>query len=211
MYQTSAKRQSLSLVILISGRGSNMQALIAAAQTQRWHERFNARITAVISNRPDAAGLAFAAAHGIATAVVNHTEFAERAAFDRALAERIEAYEPQLVLLAGFMRILSAEFTARFAGRFVNIHPSLLPSFPGLRTHEQALAAGVKVHGCTVHRVTAQLDHGPILGQAAVPVLPGDTAQSLGARVLAQEHVIYPQVVSDLLASYISGAEGTAS
>ena len=160
----------------------------------------SARVVAVISNRPNAAGLAFAAERGIATAVLDHTAFAPREAFDAALAELIDSFNPQLVLLAGFMRIMSAQFVARYAGRLINIHPSLLPAFPGLRTHEQALAAGVRIHGCTVHQVTAELDHGPILGQAAVPVLSGDTPASLGARVLAQEHVLYAQVIRGLLA-----------
>jgi phosphoribosylglycinamide formyltransferase-1 len=180
-----------NIVILISGRGSNMQAIVHTAEKEQWP----ARIAAVISNRPDAEGLAFAERHGISTKVVPSKEFPDRAAFDEALKTAIDAYQPDLVVLAGFMRILTAPFVDHYAGRLVNIHPSLLPSFTGLATHKQALDAGVKVHGATVHFVTAQLDHGPIVEQAVVPVLPGDTEQSLAARVLEQEHMIYPRAV----------------
>lgn len=175
----------MSVVILISGRGSNMQAILEAGIP----------VAAVISNRADAAGLAIAAGRGVATAVVDHRPFASRDAFDAALAEAIERYAPRLVALAGFMRILTPGFVARFEGRIMNIHPSLLPQFPGLDTHARALAAGAKRHGCTVHFVTAELDHGPIIAQAAVPVLLGDTEQSLAARVLAQEHLLYPRAI----------------
>jgi phosphoribosylglycinamide formyltransferase-1 len=175
----------MSVVILISGRGSNMQAILEAGIP----------VAAVISNRADAAGLAIAAQHGVATAVVDHRPFASRDAFDAALASEIDRHAPQLVALAGFMRILTPGFVARFEGRIMNIHPSLLPQFPGLDTHARALAAGAKRHGCTVHFVTAELDHGPIIAQASVPVLPGDTEQSLGARVLAQEHLLYPRAI----------------
>lgn len=175
----------MSVVILISGRGSNMQAILEAGIP----------VAAVISNRADAAGLAIAAGRGVATAVVDHRPFASRDAFDAALAQAIERYAPRLVALAGFMRILTPGFVARFEGRIMNIHPSLLPQFPGLDTHARALAAGAKRHGCTVHFVTAELDHGPIIAQAAVPVLPGDTEQSLAARVLAQEHLLYPRAI----------------
>ena len=171
------------LVILISGRGSNMQALIDAGLP----------VAAVISNRADAPGLGAAAARGIATAVVEHRRFASRAAFEAALAGRIDEFRPRLVALAGFMRVLAPPFVQRFQGRLLNIHPSLLPAFPGLGTHERALAAGVKVHGCTVHFVTAELDSGPIVIQAAVAVRADDSAASLAARVLEQEHVIYPR------------------
>lgn len=173
-------------VILISGRGSNMEALLAAG--------LPGQCAAVISNRPAAAGLAAAAARGIATAVVDHRAYPMREAFDAALAEEIERHAPQLVLLAGFMRILTAGFVAHFAGRLLNIHPSLLPSFPGVDTHAQALAAGVRIHGCSVHFVTSALDGGPIAAQAAVPVLAGDDEESLALRVLAAEHRLYPQV-----------------
>lgn len=176
-----------SIVILISGRGSNMQALLEARLP-------DCRI-AVISNRPDAAGLAYARERGVATAVVDHRDFAERADFDVALAEAIDTHRPDLVVLAGFMRVLGDAFVRRFAGRMINIHPSLLPAFPGLRTHAQALAAGVKLHGCTVHFVTPSLDSGPIVIQAAVAVHPADTAEALAARVLEQEHVIYPRAL----------------
>ena len=171
------------MVVLISGRGSNMQAIVEAGLP----------VAAVISNRADAAGLAYAAGRGIATAIVAHRDYAAREAFDAALAQAIDAYHPDLVVLAGFMRILTEGFVRHYEGRLLNIHPSLLPAFPGLDTHARALAAGVKLHGCSVHFVTAELDQGPIVIQAAVPVLPGDDETSLAARVLAQEHRIYPQ------------------
>ncbi|MEW6294419.1 MAG: phosphoribosylglycinamide formyltransferase [Pseudomonadota bacterium] len=184
-----------SYVILISGRGSNMQALLDA--------QLPGACVAVISNRPEAAGLAWAAARGLPTAVVDHKRYASRESFDAALAEEIERQaggRADFVFLAGFMRILTAGFVERFAGRLVNIHPSLLPAFPGLHTHETALRTGVRVHGCTVHFVTATLDCGPIIVQAVVPVLPGDTVQELAARVLEQEHLAYPQAARGLLA-----------
>ena len=174
-----------SAVILISGRGSNMQALVEAGT--------GLETRAVLANRPGAAGLQWAQARGIATQVVDHTAFASREAFDARLGDAIETHAPDYVLLAGFMRILSAPFIARYPRRILNIHPSLLPAFPGLHTHRRALAAGVKLHGATVHFVTTALDHGPIVIQAAVPVLCGDTETTLAARVLAQEHRIYPQ------------------
>lgn len=177
--------------ILISGRGSNMEAIVKACAAEAWP----ARIAAVVSNRPDAAGLAFAKAHGIATAVVDHKAFAERTDFDSALAAEVQAYQPDLIVLAGFMRILSSEFVRRFEGRIVNVHPSLLPSFTGLHTHRRAIAAGCKLAGVTVHFVTAELDHGPIIAQAIVPVLPDDTEATLSVRVLAREHVLYPRAV----------------
>jgi phosphoribosylglycinamide formyltransferase-1 len=180
-----------NIVILISGRGSNMEAVVRAAQAEQWP----ARIAAVISNRADAKGLEFAAAHGIATAVVPNKDYPSREAFDAALADVIDGFNPDLVVLAGFMRILTPAFVGRYAGRMLNIHPSLLPHFPGLHTHEAALAAGHARHGATVHFVTAELDHGPVVDQAAVPVLPGDTAQTLSARVLEQEHVLYPRAI----------------
>lgn len=175
----------MAVVVLISGRGSNMEALLA----------HGIPVCAVISNRGDAKGLETAAGRRIPTAVVEHRAFADREAFDAALAREIDRHAPRLVVLAGFMRVLTAGFVARYAGRLLNIHPSLLPAFPGLHTHERALACGVKVHGCTVHFVTAELDHGPIVIQALVPVRRDDDAQSLAARVLAQEHVIYPRAV----------------
>lgn len=177
-----------NLVILISGRGSNMEAIVRAAIP-------GARIAAVIANRPDAAGLTFAQSHGIATAVVDHKLFVDRAAFDAALAETIDGFAPDLVVLAGFMRVLTAGFVEHYAGRLINIHPSLLPSFPGLHTHQRALEAGVRVHGATVHYVTADLDCGPIVIQAVVPVLEEDDEKSLSARVLALEHRIFPQAI----------------
>lgn len=180
-----------SYVILISGRGSNMQALVEA--------ELPGRCLAVISNRPAAAGLAWAAARGIATVVVDHTAYASREAFDAALAAAIEARGADLVVLAGFMRVLTPGFVERFAGRLLNIHPSLLPAFPGLHTHEAAVQTGVRVHGCTVHFVTATLDCGPIVIQAAVPVLPDDTPDALAARVLRQEHRVFPLAVRGIL------------
>jgi len=176
------------IVILISDRGSNMQVLVSRCRAEAWP----AQVVAVISNRPDAAGLAYAASHGIATAVVDHQAFASREAFDAALAAAVDAQCPDLVVLAGFMRILAAEFVRRYEGRMLNIHPSLLPAFAGLGSHRRVLAAGCKLTGATVHFVTAELDHGPIIVQAAVPVLPGDDEATLAARVLAREHAIYP-------------------
>jgi len=180
-----------NIVILISGRGSNMEAIVRAQQAEAWP----ARIAAVISNKPDAKGLVFAQANGIPTTVVPNKEFPTREAFDAALQATIDRFEPDLVVLAGFMRILTAPFVEHYAGRMLNIHPSLLPLFPGLHTHRQALDAGVEEHGATVHFVTAELDHGPAVIQARIPVLPGDTEDSLAERLLAEEHVIYPQAV----------------
>jgi phosphoribosylglycinamide formyltransferase 1 len=180
-----------NIVILVSGRGSNMEAIVRACESERW----DARIAAVLSNRADAAGLAFARARGIAAEVVDHRSFAARDAFDAELAGRIERHAADIVALAGFMRILGAEFVRRFDGRLVNIHPSLLPAFPGLHTHRRAIEAGCTVSGATVHFVTADLDHGPIVGQAVVPVLADDGEDSLAARVLAQEHVLYPRAI----------------
>jgi phosphoribosylglycinamide formyltransferase 1 len=184
-------RAMKNIVILISGRGSNMQAMVRAANADHWP----CKIAAVISNRADAEGLVFAAEHGIATAVVPSKAFPSRDEFDVALRAEIDKFAPDLVVLAGFMRILTPAFVDHYTGRMLNIHPSLLPSFPGLATHRQALAAGVKVHGATVHFVTAELDHGPIVEQAVVPVLPDDTENALADRVLAQEHMIYPRAV----------------
>ena len=192
-----------NIVILISGGGSNMAAIVKTAQREDWANKYGACVAAVISNKADAKGLEFACAHGIGTHVLDHKAYPSREAFDAALAERIDAFEapgqPVLVVLAGFMRILSAGFVNRYAGRLVNIHPSLLPAFAGLHTHQRAIEAGCKVAGATVHLVTPELDHGPILAQATVPVLPGDTADTLAARVLMQEHLIYPRAVAELL------------
>ena len=178
---------SCRVVVLLSGRGSNFQAIAEA--------NLPIDIVAVISNRPQAGGLAYAREKGLTAVALDHTGHADREAFDALLADEVERHQPDLVVLAGYMRILSPAFIARFEGRLLNIHPSLLPSFPGLNTHERALAEGVKVHGCTVHFVTAKLDHGPIVIQAAVPVRADDTAATLAARVLVQEHRIYPQAV----------------
>lgn len=184
-----------NIVILISGGGSNMAAIVRAAEREDWERKLGVRVAAVLSNRADAGGLAFAQARGIATQVLDHKEFGSREAFDAELVRCIDAYAPALVVLAGFMRILSAGFVDHYLGRLLNIHPSLLPAFPGLHTHERALAAGCRFVGATVHQVTSELDDGPILEQAAVPVLDGDTAQALAARVLTQEHLIYPRAV----------------
>ena len=189
-----------NIVILISGSGSNMAAIVDAAEQGRWAERLNARVAAVVSNRADAQGLRVAQAHGLATGVLDHKAFDSREAFDAALMAEIDRFSPDLVVLAGFMRILTPGFVAHYEGRLLNIHPSLLPAFPGLHTHERAIEAGCKFAGATVHRVTAELDHGPILAQAVVPVLPNDTVDSLAARVLTQEHLIYPKAVAELLA-----------
>jgi phosphoribosylglycinamide formyltransferase 1 len=193
-----------NIVILISGRGSNMEAIVRAQQAEAWP----ARIAAVISNKPDAKGLAFAQAHGIPTAVVPNKEFPTRDAFDAALQQTIDRFAPDLVVLAGFMRILTAPFVEHYAGRMLNIHPSLLPLFPGLHTHRQALDAGVEEHGATVHFVTAELDHGPAVIQARIPVLPGDTEDSLAERLLAEEHVIYPQAVRLFIEDRLSIVDG---
>lgn len=179
------------IVILISGRGSNMEAIAQRCAQERWP----AQVVAVIANRPQAGGLQFARAHGIDTAVVDHQRFSTRESFDAALAEAIDAQRPDLLLLAGFMRILGDNFVRRYEGRMLNIHPSLLPAFPGLHTHRRAIEAGCKMSGATVHLVTPQLDHGPIVMQSVVPVLPDDSEESLAARVLATEHRIYPQAV----------------
>ena len=176
-----------NVVILISGRGSNMEAIVGAG--------LPAKVAAVISNRADAAGLKFAAQSGIAAQVVDERKFSSRGAFDTALETAIERHSPDLLALAGFMRVLGGDFVRHYSGRMVNIHPSLLPAFPGLHTHRRALQEGVKVHGCTVHFVTPQVDHGPIIVQAAVPVRAGDTEATLAARVLRQEHRVYPLAI----------------
>lgn len=188
-----------NIVILISGGGSNMAAIVRAAQQQDWAQRLGARVAAVISNKADAKGLELARAQCIATEVLDHKQFASREAFDTALAALIDQYDPALVVLAGFMRILSPGFVAHYEGRLTNIHPSLLPAFTGLHTHQRAIDAGCKFAGATVHLVTAELDVGPILDQAVVPVLPQDTADTLAARVLSQEHLIYPRAIANLL------------
>ena len=188
-----------NIVILISGGGSNMAAIVRTAQQERWHERLGAQVAAVVSNKADAGGLVFAKEQGIATAVLDHKAFASREAFDAALMQQIDAFEPALVVLAGFMRILTPGFVTHYSGRLINIHPSLLPGFAGLHTHQRAIDAGCKFAGASVHMVTADLDAGPILEQGLVPVLPGDTAEMLAARVLVQEHQIYPKAVRALL------------
>ena len=192
-----------NIVILISGGGSNMAAIVKAAQREAWQDKFGARVAAVISNKAQAPGLLFARGQGIATKLLDHKTFTSREAFDEALAQSIDHYDlpgqPPLVVLAGFMRILTPAFVDHYAGRLLNIHPSLLPAFPGLHTCQRALDAGCQFAGATVHRVTADLDHGPILAQAVVPVLSADTADTLAARVLTQEHLIYPRTIAELL------------
>ena len=192
-----------NIVILISGDGSNMEAIIRAAKAQNWEKHLQARVAAVISNRPSAKGLGIAQHLGVTTQVVDHTTFAiatnPREAFDTALIKEIDQYAPALVVLAGFMRILTPMFVAHYEGRLVNIHPSLLPAFPGLHTHQRVIEAGCQFAGATVHQVSAELDHGHILAQAIVPVLEGDTAEGLAARVLTQEHLIYPAAIAKLL------------
>jgi len=193
-----------SIVILISGRGSNMEALLDA--------KLPARVAAVISNNPQAKGLVTARLRGVATAVVDHRAFPERAAFDTALASEIDRYRPDLIALAGFMRVLTEPFIERYRGRLMNIHPSLLPALPGLDTHRRALAAGARVHGCTVHFVTPVVDGGPIIAQASVPVKPGDTEERLAARVLQEEHRIYPEAARGFLEGRIRlGPDGTVT
>ena len=182
-----------NIVILISGRGSNMQAIVNAGIP-------DVRIAAVLSNSATAAGLAWAAERGIPTASLNHKDFASRGAFDQAMMEKIDAYQPDLVVLAGFMRILTPEFCTRYEGRLMNIHPSILPSFTGLHTHERALAAGCRVAGCTIHFVTSELDCGPIISQGVVPIFDNDTADDIAARVLKVEHRLFPQAVADFAA-----------
>lgn len=196
-----------NIVILISGQGSNMEAIVRACAAEGW----DARIAAVLSNRAAAPGLAIARELGIATAVVEHTAFDSRAAFDAELARTLDGFAPDVVVLAGFMRILGDAFVHRFEGRMLNVHPSLLPAFTGLHTHQRAIEAGCKLAGATVHFVTPALDHGPIIAQAAVPVLPGDTPESLAARVQAREHVLYPQAVGWLVAGALSVRDGVVT
>lgn len=196
-----------NIVLLISGTGSNMLAIAEAAQKEKWHDTLGARLACVISNRPGAEGLALAAQHGITTQVIDHKQFDSRDAFDAALQTAIDNYQPVLVVLAGFMRILTPGFVAHYAGKLINIHPSLLPAFTGLDTHQRAIDAGCELAGATVHWVTAELDHGRIVAQAVVPILPGDTADTLSARVLSQEHLLYPQAVRSLLQQLTKSAD----
>ena len=193
------KSYKKNIVILISGQGSNMLAIANTAQKERWPQKFGAGVACVISNRPGAEGLAGAEALGLVTKVIDHKNFESREAFDAALQSEIDNHQPALVVLAGFMRILTPAFVQHYAGRMINIHPSLLPAFTGLNTHQRAIDAGCQFAGATVHQVTVELDHGPILAQAAVPVLPGDSAATLAARVQTQEHVIYPQAVRSFI------------
>lgn len=188
------------VVVLLSGRGSNLRSILQA--------HLSCRVVAVVSNRADARGLDIAREHGIPSVVVEHGHYSTRADYDAVLAEKIDAYQPDLVVLAGFMRILTPEFVGRYRGRLINIHPSLLPSYAGLHTHQRALQDGVRIHGCTVHFVTADLDHGPIIIQAAVPVLNGDTADTLSRRVLHEEHRVYPQAIHWICTGQVALGEG---
>jgi phosphoribosylglycinamide formyltransferase 1 len=195
------------IVILLSGRGSNMQAVVECCINERWP----ASVAAVVSNRPDASGLAWATERGIATEVVDHKLYSDREAFDAALARVIDAHEPDLVVLAGFMRILGRAFVQRYEGRMLNVHPSLLPAFAGLHTHRRAIEAGCKLAGATVHFVTADLDHGPIVAQAAVPVLAGDDEHTLSERVLAAEHRMFPLAVRWFVQGRLAVQQGTVT
>ena len=197
-----------NIVVLISGRGSNLEAVLRAAEAERWRQTLGAAVVAVISNRRDAAGVAVAQRFGIAAAVIEHSAFPSREAFEAALAAEVDRYDPALVLLAGFMRVLTPGFVRRYAGRLVNIHPSLLPLFPGLQTHRQALEAGVRVHGATVHFVSEAVDSGGIIAQAVVPVLPTDNEETLADRVLEQEHRLLPHALRLLLEQRVSCVEG---
>ena len=196
------------IVCLVSGRGSNLEAILRTAESERWATNVPARVVAVLSNRADAAALAIARMHGVPAEVIEHQRFPSREAFDARLAEAIDAHAPDAVVLAGFMRVLGAAFVARFAGRLINIHPSLLPAFPGLATHRQALAAGVRVHGATVHFVSGDVDGGAIIAQAAVAVLPGDSEETLAARVLQREHVLLPRCVRWLCEDRVTCVDG---
>jgi phosphoribosylglycinamide formyltransferase-1 len=199
-----------NVVCLISGRGSNLESLLRAERAERWDQRFGARIAAVISNRPRVRGLEIAGAAGVDTATVDERSFEERGRFEVDLAAAIEAHEPALVVLAGFMRVLGAGFVARFGGRLINIHPSLLPAFPGLHTHRRALEQGTRVHGATVHFVSPDVDAGPIIAQAVVRVLPGDTETALAARVLAAEHRLLPRCAGWILDGRVALRDGRA-
>lgn len=198
------------IVCLISGRGSNLESILRTAAAERWETDIPARVVAVVSNRSDAPGLAIARRYDVAAEVIDHRGFATREAFDSSLAEAIDRHRPDAVVLAGFMRVLSSAFVARYAGRLINIHPSLLPAFPGLATHRQALASGVRVHGATVHFVSNVVDSGAIIAQAAVPVLAGDSEESLAARVLQREHVLLPRCVRWLCEDRIALVDGRA-
>ena len=188
-----------NIVILISGGGSNMAAILKTAKKEAWRDKFGAQVAGVVSNKADAGGLTIAKAQNIATAVLDHKHFSSREAFDAQLVQTIDQFDPSLVVLAGFMRMLTPGFVAHYAGRLINIHPSLLPAFTGLHTHQRAIDGGCRFAGATVHRVTAELDEGPILAQAVVPILSNDTVETLAARVLSQEHLIYPQAIAQLL------------
>jgi phosphoribosylglycinamide formyltransferase 1 len=188
-----------NIVILISGSGSNMAAIVEISRREDWGSKHGAEVVAVVSNKAGAPGLAWARDHGLATVALDHKAYASREDFDAAMMAQIDRFEPALVVLAGFMRILTARFVNHYAGRLINIHPSLLPAFTGLNTHQRAIDAGCRFAGCTVHRVTSELDHGEILDQAVVPVLEGDSAETLAQRVLAQEHRIFPRVVERMI------------
>jgi phosphoribosylglycinamide formyltransferase-1 len=199
-----------NIVCLISGRGSNLEAILRTARDERWDSAADARVAAVVSNRAEAPGLAIAREFGVAVQVIEHGRFASREAFDAALVDAIDAHAPSLVVLAGFMRVLTAHFVEHYEGRLINIHPSLLPMFPGLATHRKALAAGVRVHGATVHFVSNDVDAGAIIAQAVVPVPPVDTEEALAARVLAQEHRLLPRCVRWVVEGRVRLARGRA-
>jgi phosphoribosylglycinamide formyltransferase-1 len=198
------------IVCLISGRGSNLESILRTAAAENWASEVPARVVAAVSSRADAAGLAIASAYGVPTSVIEHRRFASREAFDAKLAEAIDEYSPDVVVLAGFMRVLGSEFVARFAGRLINVHPSLLPAFPGLATHRRALDAGVRVHGATVHFVSGEVDGGAIIAQAAVAVLPGEGEEALAARVLQREHVLLPRCVRWVCEGRVALSDGRA-
>ena len=198
-----------NIVVLISGRGSNFKAVYETSVKEKWAEIWGIRIVGVISNRPEAAGLEFAQSVGIPTAVVDHKKYEDRESFERDLVKQIEAFHGELVVLAGFMRVLTPYFVRQYPGRILNIHPALLPSFPGLHTHERALEAGVRIHGVTVHFVSDVLDGGEIVGQAAVPVLAGDTPDKLAERVLKKEHILYPRAIRLVACQKVRLEEGT--
>jgi len=210
MKNSATKPTSKPIVVLVSGRGSNLQALLTTAATERWDAEVGGKVVAVISSRADAGALDVARAHNVPVHILPHGEFDSRAAFDEALARTIERYPSALIVLAGFMRVLTPEFVRRHAGRLINVHPSLLPSFPGLNTHQRALDAGVRVHGATVHFVSDEVDAGPIIAQAAVAVHADDDRASLAARVLQQEHRLLPRAVRHVLEGRIRCVGGRA-
>lgn len=199
-----------NIVVLISGRGSNFKAIYETSIKENWAENYDLQISGVISNRPDAAGLEYATAAGLPTSIVDHKHFQNREDFERVLGDEVDKMKADIIVLAGFMRVLTPYFVSRFEGKILNIHPALLPMFPGLHTHERAIEAGVRIHGVTVHFVTAELDAGAIIGQAAVPVLSDDNAEKLAARVLKKEHILYPRAVRLVACRKVALVDGRA-